>query len=87
MPKEYIRSMDHGRSVIPDGGTEPVLMDNDAIKIGWGKDSRHVGLAIVDTQKDPDGFEARHINLDREGLNALIQYARRARDAAFGKDQ
>lgn len=89
MPKEYIRSMDHGRYVVLDGDESrtPHLMDNDAIKIGWSKESGSVSLCILDTEKDLDGFEARYINLNRDGLNSLIYHARRARDAAFGKDQ
>jgi hypothetical protein len=94
MPKEYIHSMDHGRSVpiVTDGSFEPeaiVLrkMDDDAIKLGWTKEGCHVGLAIVDTEKDIDGFDAQHINLDRAGINRLIRFLRRARDDAFGKDE
>lgn len=91
MPKEYIDSMDHGRYVHFDGedrGKPPThLMDNHSIKVGWSKEGMHVGLAIVDTEKDVDGFDAQHINLDRQGLNRLIRFLRRARDDAFGKDE
>jgi hypothetical protein len=90
MPKEWIHSMDHGRSVpIVGDGEEVTLhkMDDDAIKLGWTKEGMHVGLAIVDTEKDPEGFESRHINLDRAGINRLIRFLRRARDDAYGRDE
>lgn len=94
MPKEWIYSMDHGRSVpiVTDGDTENEKielrkLDDDAIKLGWTKEGMHVGLAIVDVAKDPEGFEARHINLNRDGINRLIRFLRRARDDAYGKDE
>lgn len=86
MPKDYIHSMDFGRSVILDGDTEPTMMDHDTLKVGWAKDRPGVDLAVVDFENDPDGFEARYLNLDRAGCNRLITTLRRARDAAFGKD-
>lgn len=85
MPKEYIHSMDHGRKVLVDAGHE-MTCDWDAIKVGWAKDRPGVDLAVVDMDKDPDGFEAQYINLDRQGLNRLITTLRRARDGSFGKD-
>lgn len=67
MPKEYIHSMDHGRSVpvlidgseVEDGKPLPVTMhkmDDDAIKLAWDKTYGGVSLTIVDTEKDPDGL-------------------------------
>lgn len=95
MPKEYIRSENHGRLVpfLLDGSdaaeqrTEMREMDRDSIKLGWSRESSHVQLAVVDFEKDPDGFEAKHISLDRDGCNYLIRFLRRARDTAFGKDE
>ena len=86
MPKEYIRSMDHGRMVTLDGSDEQRVVDWDALKVGWAKDRPGIDLAVVNIDGDPDGFEAQYINLDRDGCNRLIRVIRRARDDAFGKD-
>lgn len=85
MPKEYIYSMDHGKRVVFEDGTA-TLIDEDGIKVGWSKDHQGIDLAIVDMAKDIDGFEAKHINLDRDGANRLIRTIRKARDQAFGAD-
>lgn len=90
MPKEYIYSMDHGKKALLDGSDqEPEwrVLDEDAIKLGWSKEGEHVGMAVVDMAKDPDGFDAQYINLDRAGINRLIKFLRRARDDAFGRDE
>lgn len=109
MPKEYINSRDHGRQVPIlesadhyDGGDAPEgppratmhRMDDDAIKLSWGKDYSNVSLTVVDRDKDPDGLgsvvdqpDVKTINLDRDGLNRLIRFLRRARDDAYGKDE
>lgn len=35
----------------------------------------------------PQKFEGWHVTLDREGINRLIRSLRRARDAAYGRDE
>ncbi len=35
----------------------------------------------------PQKFDGWHVTLDREGINRLIRSLRRARDAAYGRDE
>lgn len=90
MPKEYIRDEHYGVRApvdMPDGTTseETYLVSDAMMKVTWGRDT-YVQAAVV-TDKDPDGFEAQHISLNRYGINQLIKTLRRARDAAYGKDE
>lgn len=93
MPKEYIYSENHGREAVifeeTAEGQVPrtEVLDWDAVKVSWSKESDSLQIAVVDYAKDPDGFEARHISLDRNGANRLVRFLRRGRDDAFGKDE
>lgn len=93
MPKQYIYSDQYGREAIlvdqtEDGPVERTeVVNTDAIKVGWSKEAGDVSLTILDHDKDPDGFEGRHISLDRGGINALIRTLRKARDDSFGRDE
>lgn len=88
MPKEYIDSMDFDIRVVPEGGSEPVLIDRNSIKVSWSKEGYHLGLCVIgDREEDPDGMKAQYINLDRAGVNRLIRFLRQGRNDAFGKDE
>lgn len=90
MPKEFINCEDYGREVTfigPSGEREAGAMPTVAGCVVWNKEVGHVAVRIVDRQKDPDGFEALNLNLDREGINRMIRFLRKARDDAFGRDE
>lgn len=81
-----------------EGRTEMREMDHDSIKLSWDKEHGQVILAVLDFEKDPDGLgplssddkdrpPVKHISLDRQGVNRLIRFLRRARDDAFGRDE
>lgn len=68
-----------------------------AVKVGWERD-KHVQVGVggpVDftfTTPLPDGVQADVYNglwvtMTRQGINDLIRHLRRARDAAFGRDE
>lgn len=73
MPRETIRSVD-----------EEFLL-----KVGWDHlGSVQVGIAAPGTLKLGDQhFDSLWSTLDRQGCNDLIRLLRRARDAAFGRDE
>lgn len=52
--------------------------------IGWGNGDNSLQTA---TSTDPDGSGAEWVTLDRAGANRAIRALRRARDAAFGRDE
>jgi hypothetical protein len=92
MPKEYIECADFGRRVpivVEEGKpAEFATLDTVAAKVGWTRDRGHVELAVVRcTEGAYDDFDARYMQLDRAGLNRLIRTLRKARDAAFGRDE
>lgn len=43
--------------------------------------------AIGETDEDDRVWESQWLDLDRHGINELIRKLRRARDAAFGRDE
>jgi hypothetical protein len=93
MPKEYINSRDFDRRyplVNPDGSPSGEMSKPDytSARVTWARNDNHVGICLVDYDKDPDGMDeaVKFLNLDRSGCNRLIQTLRRARDAAFGAD-
>ena len=73
--------------------------DGTAVKVGWSSQGGSVqigaGAAFPFTFVEPlpagvtvDGqYNDLWINLDRQGCNDLIRHIRRARDAAFGRDE
>lgn len=90
MPKEYINDENYDRSVPVDGSSDPAERHHlgfTSVKLSWSKEGCYVQMAVVDRDKDPDGMEALHVSLDRDGLNRLVRFARRARDDSFGKDE
>lgn len=93
MPKEYINCQDFDRRyplVNPDGSPSGEMSQPDytAGRVTWSREGEHVALSIVDFEKDPDGMAegVQYLNLNRAGINRLIQTLRRARDSAFGAD-
>lgn len=96
MPKEIVYA-----EKTYDGMTGLPYMPASYVHVGWVKDGCHVQVATVspagaiapfDTERgehviagglEPGWF----IDLDREGINQLIRNLRKARDAAFGRDE
>lgn len=80
MPKELI----HNRY--------PELDPDLQVRVGWNREAGHVEIATVaaDDRKleeiTPDG-NGWFVQLDRAGINRLILVLRRARDAAYGRDE
>lgn len=71
------------------------------VHLGWSKESSHVQIAVLNENEDTglwftnekdelerlDGSNGWVAQLDRYGINRLIQALRKARDDAYGKDQ
>jgi hypothetical protein len=61
------------------------------VQVGWGRESSHVQIATV----NKDGVQLRptpegngwYVQLGRYEINKLIRTLRRARDAAYGRDE
>lgn len=72
MPKETVRT--------DNGGT--------AVRVGWQADTG-VQLASLRNAdyEGSDEANGQFVNLDRPQLNRLIRVLRRARDAAYGRDE
>lgn len=71
MPKEIIQSLP-GIQFVP--------------MVRWGRDGS-VQLATVDLELDEsDPARGMFADMDRNGINRLIQVLRRARDQAYGAD-
>lgn len=92
MPKEYITTESARRLQETNGGQEP------SVKVSWDR----VGYVQISTVLKggieqihsgeidvPRGSvdEGHYVDLDRESLNQLIRVLRRARDAAYGRDE
>lgn len=77
MPKEYTRARQ-----------TPGDKDDTALRVGWSREAEYVQVAVVKLDTAPDGDNSTpHLQLDRAGINAAIRTLRRARDAAFGRDE
>ncbi len=73
--------------------------DGIAVKVGWSREHEHVQVGIggpVEIQylePLPPGvsvagpYDGMWVTLDRLGINTLIRHLRRARDAAYGRDE
>lgn len=75
MPKEIIRT----------GSPDHV---GPTVHVGWSPD-QYVQLATVDpahNDENPHG-NGWYADLDRHAINRLIKVLRRARDAAYGRDE
>ena len=58
------------------------------VEIVWGRDSGNVAIGSVDFTKEPYTVERGwFIDLNRDGINAMIRVLRRARDQAYGVDE
>lgn len=72
--------------------------DGYQVKVGWERE-QHVQLGVCGPieiefrQPLPEGvsvagpYDGLWLTLDRRGINDLIRHLRRARDAAFGRDE
>ncbi len=86
MPKEYVAG-------IGVGGFDGVDL-TPAVRVGWSRETEYVQIATL-TREHENDFTASapswsggyHIDLDRQGINALIRTLRRARDQAYGRDE
>lgn len=85
MPKEFIHCRDFGRPVQvhsgrdEDGGEqfETAVMDMDAIKVGWSKESEHVELAVCQSVEGAfveHGFMS-EINMTEDDPAAVLRLA------------
>ena len=95
MPKELIHNAYFGQTAkvrtFRDGDEQKEvfvdeLVDSSAVKVGWTRGYDHAELAVVCNADAPGDTQARHIQLDRAGINQLIRVLRKARDQAFGSD-
>ena len=78
MPKEFIDA----EGQIGGEGVEP-----HGVVVKWNRDM-YVQLATVRPDgEEPSGQSGIYVDLDRDRINRLIRYLRRARDQAFGKDE
>lgn len=68
------------------------------VEVSWSPDAGYVQIATVhrktpatmpgDDPGDPDQpLDGWHATLDRDGINRTIRALRKARDAAFGRDE
>ncbi len=74
-------------------GTDPTEL---AVKVGWDRD-KHVQVGIggpieFTFTHFPEGvvgpsYDSLWVTMTRQGINDLIRHLRRARDAAFGRDE
>ncbi len=82
---------------MPKENTDDIVTKGFRVEVSWEND-RHVQVATTsstskfvlpgDNPGDPEyPFHGWHVTLDRHGINRLIRTLRRARDAAFGKDE
>lgn len=89
MPKELIHDESYGMRVplssSGDGPQELHLVSDAFLKVGWGRETSHVQIAVCN-DGDPDGMKAPHLNLNRDGINRLVRTLRKARDQAYGAD-
>jgi hypothetical protein len=81
MPKELIHS-----TPCPEGdGANPWP----TLAVGWSREGEYVQAKVVDVNSAD--YEAPGnglaVQLNRHSLNALIRTLRRARDAAYGRDE
>lgn len=73
--------------------------DNTAVKVGWSREHEHVQVGVSASgdisfaEPLPAGvsvsgpYDGLWVTMDRKGINDLIRHLRRARDAAFGRDE
>ena len=87
MPKEYV----YGPATWPDeqGVDGENVRYQICASIGWNRETGDVQLATIrngsEASFEPD--DGLYMDLDRKAINQLIRHLRRARDAAFGRDE
>jgi len=60
------------------------------VEVRWNREASYVQIATVaDAAPEASGLggEGWHMGLERQDINDLIRYLRRARDQAFGRDE
>jgi len=91
MPKEIINSRHYGQEVHDPITDTDVRVEPTILHVGWNKDAEHVEVAVVNTdikaEHPNDSRAGWFMQLDREGCNRAIRALRKARDAAFGRDE
>jgi hypothetical protein len=87
MPKEYVTSAFDLREAVDINGASIVGAPAPfRVRVGWNRECGDVQIATVDEADGNDG-SGFFVDLDRHGINSLIRILRRARDAAFGRDE
>jgi hypothetical protein len=89
MPKEYLVTEATRRRTDEQGGP------TEAIRVGWDRYNGWVQIATVEMAGSDGAVEktegtldqGQFVDLDRHTLNDLIRVLRRARDAAYGRDE
>lgn len=84
---------------MPKENIDDMVTDGFRAKVTWrAGETGYVQLATVSENSpfkwppqegcdDKGDFDGWHVTLDRAGINRLIRVLRRARDAAFGRDE
>ncbi|MDR7492163.1 MAG: hypothetical protein QN122_12025 [Armatimonadota bacterium] len=78
MPREYVLA----EAFRPGSGQV-------AVSVGWASRPGTVQVATVrrGREQSPDPCDGIYVELDRGQVNALIRLLRRARNAAYGRDE
>lgn len=91
MPKEIINSRYYGQEVNDVLTGTLVRVEPTHLHVGWTKDRDHVEVGVINTdiQSEHPGDDRRgwYMQIDRDGCNRAIRALRKARDAAFGRDE
>lgn len=93
MPKEVVHGdRNYGP---PEVAGEPVVLP--VVVVGWSRETGDVQIVTRDLhaevptpEEQREGIPPRYgyyVTMDRRGINDLIRHLRRARDAAFGRDE
>lgn len=94
MPKEVVRAAPDVEMSVR--GSEEVV--HPVCEVRWSREGSHVQVVTRALERefgfDPSSPETEipvgygyFVDLDRQGINALIRNLRRARDQAFGRDE
>ena len=90
MPKEIINSAYYGQEVTAVDGTKHPA-ESTRFHVGWSKDGNQVEVAVINSlvksEHPGDTSAGWFMQVDREGCNRAIRALRKARDAAFGRDE
>jgi hypothetical protein len=91
MPKEIINSAYYGQEVRDANTGETHPAESTHFHVGWSKDGNQVEVAVINSlvksEHPGDTSAGWFMQVDREGCNRAIRALRKARDAAFGRDE